>query len=629
LTRVRVQFPEVIYNNLLKVNGETSVEIKLGDSMTRYSVEAFAYDAETLDWKRAETSIEAVQPLYGELTVSPFVFPGDPVMGRLDVGSASSAALVEVRHDDQALPLFYDNGSPVLPTEPVPSGSVLRFPVKPGMITAIVRDASGDETDVSERYITAPGKLRHIMRRLRLLTSGEEVNSSGSGVLEIKPMPGLEHPFQFFVEGAAAYPFGCVEQTSCKLLAMYAGYMTNLDKPDSAREYEAVIPIWYKRLKSMYLPQSGFCMYPPDEGGTRKPDTYYAPKAIKHLLKLPDGQSSGFTQPALREMLDDIAAMVKEAAGYYKIEVVPQTVTNNEDAYQVVRYSDSAAAKSKALAFVRSQLVTKDGQTLVEESNAQNLWGVTVGKRLETAYAATTLLLGGESADLRLAIEATNYLTGQLNEDGRLYSTVDTEACLALLFALREAKVITAPENSRVALNGQEMSLAAALNFSEKLTSIRALEGVVAVQITSEVIEDWQAFKSELPVEVRLERDKHIHSYYSTGDALDLVIRVPQYEPGLIAHVCLPDALARVVGGGQVKRFTLDFCEKNELRIPLAVVGSAIRSESISSGSLWRWLGLANKKEEDRCIQHWAVIVRNMFKEEQAGNPGLLEVRIR
>jgi hypothetical protein len=26
--------------------------------------------------------------------------------------------------------------------------------------------------------------------------------------LEIKPMPGLEKPFQFFVEGAAKYPFG-------------------------------------------------------------------------------------------------------------------------------------------------------------------------------------------------------------------------------------------------------------------------------------------------------------------------------------------------------------------------------------------------------------------------------------
>lgn len=629
LTKVRMQFPEVIYNSLLNVDGEMSVEVKLGDSMTSYTVEAFALDAEALDWQRVEASIETMQPVYGELTVSPFVFPGDPIMGRLDVGAASSAALVEVRHDDELLPLFYENGQSVAPGQPVPSGSVLRFPLKPGMITAIVQDANSDEADVSERYVSEPGKLRHITRRLRLLMPGDEVSLSETAILEIKPMPGLERPFQFLVEGAAAYPFGCVEQTSCKLLAMFAGYVTNIDIPEQAREYEAVIPTWYKRLKSMYLPKSGFCMYPPEEGGSRKPDTYYAPKAIKHLLKLPDGASVGVAQPALREILDDIAAMVKDAASYYKIERTPRKVKGSEDAYQVLRYSNSSAAKSEALAFIRSHLVTRDGQTLVEVTNEQNLWGSSVAGREETAYGAAALLLGGESADLTSALAATNYLTGQLNEAGRLYSTVDTEACLSLLMALRDAGVVTTPASGRVALNNQEMTLADALNFAQTITHIRALEGIIAVQITSQIVEDWSAFKSELPVEVHLEQKGRVRHRYAVGDALELVIRVPRYEPGLIAHVCLPDALSRVVGGGQVKRFTLDFCEKNELRVPLAVVGSGLPStDESTSNLLWRWLGLTSKKEEERHIQHWAVIVRNMYKEEQIGNPGLLEIRV-
>jgi len=61
---------------------------------------------------------------------------------------------------------------------------------------------------VRERYVTEPGKLRHIMRRLRLLTPGDEVTLQEQHLLEIKPMPGLERPFQFFVEGAAKYPYG-------------------------------------------------------------------------------------------------------------------------------------------------------------------------------------------------------------------------------------------------------------------------------------------------------------------------------------------------------------------------------------------------------------------------------------
>src|SRR3989440_4843502 len=206
LAKMRLQFPEIIYNNIVRVQEQASVEVTLGDSMTRYSIEAFAL--ETLDWQRVETTLDAVLPVFGELTVSPFVFPGDPVMGRLDVGAASGGAIVEVRHDGEVLPLFFDNGDAVTPGLPVPSGSVLRFPVRPGAITSTVRDARKGGIDVIERYVTEPGKLRHIMRRLHLLTPGDEVTLQEQHRLEIKPVPGLEKPFQFFVEGAAKYPFG-------------------------------------------------------------------------------------------------------------------------------------------------------------------------------------------------------------------------------------------------------------------------------------------------------------------------------------------------------------------------------------------------------------------------------------
>jgi hypothetical protein len=203
-----------------------------------------------------------------------------------------------------------------------------------------------------------------------------------------------------------------------------------------------------------------------------------------------------------------------------------------------------------------------------------------------------------------------------LNEEDRLYSTVDTAACLALMIGLRDSGVVTNAEAGRVLLNGQEMRLADALAYAGKVESLRSIEGVLAVQVTSEVIEDWGAFKSQLPVEVRLERKGRSQQRFKVGDELDLVIMVPHYEPGLIAHVCLPDALARVVGGGQVKRFSLDFCEKNVLHVPLAAIGSTILSRGPGAG----------KKDSQANAQHWAVIVRNMFKEEQVGNPGLLQV---
>jgi hypothetical protein len=128
---------------------------------------------------------------------------------------------------------------------------------------------------------------------------------------------------------------------------------------------------------------------------------------------------------------------------------------------------------------------------------------------------------------------------------------------------------------------------------------------------------------------VRLEKNGRVQKSFKVGDALDLVISVPQYEPGLLAHIILPDALVRVVGGGQVKRFSLDFCEQNTLRVPLAVISatSLPTAKDVEQGNLLlRWLGVGSKNNGEN-VQHWAVIVRNMFKEEQTGNPGLLEVR--
>ncbi len=634
LTRMRLQFPEIIYNNIVKVQGEASVEVTLGDSMTRYTIEAFALSPDTLDWQRVEASLEAVQPVYGELTVSPFVFPGDPVMGRLDVGAASGGAIVEVRHDDDILPLFYDDGNTVTPGLPIPSGSVVRFPVRPGAITASVRDARKGGIDVSERYITEPGKLRHIMRRLRLLTPENEVSILEPDVIEIRPMPGLERPFQFFVESATQYVFGCIEQTSTKILAMYTGYITNQDNAEVARDYEGAALVWYKRLKSMYLPNGGFCMYPPEEGGARKPDTHYAPLGVKHLLNLPNSEQSGLRSQAMRVLLDDIHTMATSAAHYYKIDYPPREISDCHSAYQVLISSTSQKAKDQAIAFVRSHLTEHNGQTYVavrQEQPAHQLYGMAVLTRQETAYAAAALLAAGEPGDLPKAIAATNYLTSQLNEEGRLYSTVDTAACLALMINLRKANIVTTADSGRVLLNGQEMRLADALSYDGKIESLRAVEGIIAAQVISQVIEDWSSFKSQLPVEVHLERQGRTQKRFKVGDALDLVIKVPHYEPGLIAHICLPDALARIVGGGQVKRFSLDFCEKNVLRVPLA----AISSTSLPAGkneeaenNLLRWLGISDKKASTRDVQHWAIIVRNMFKEEQVGNPGLLEVMV-
>ena len=348
-------------------------------------------------------------------------------MGRLDVGVTSGNALAEVQQDGETLPLFSATGSPIAPNTPIPSGSTVRFPVRPGTITSIVRDARSGASDVSERYITEPGKLRHIVRILRLLTPGEAITLQDTNALELRPMPGLERPFQVFVESASLYPYGCVEQTSTKLFAMYVGYVTNKQR---ASEYEAALVVWHKRLVSMYLPQKGFCLYPPEEGMKGVPDTHYAPLAVKRLLDLPTAEQVEGASSTVHALLSNIRTMAVDAASYYKIEHPPRTLTSCHDAYRVLTSTASAQKKKdEAMTFVRSLLKERNGVVSViipEQNQLFSLFGRGVAERQETAYAAAVLLKTGETSDLALALAATNTITSQINAEGRLYSTVDT-----------------------------------------------------------------------------------------------------------------------------------------------------------------------------------------------------------
>ena len=95
------------------------------------------------------------------------------------------------------------------------------------------------------------------------------------------------------------------------------------------------------------------------------------------------------------------------------------------------------------------------------------------------------------------------------------------------------------------------------------------------------------------------------------GDAVDLVIQLADgYEPGDLAWVCLPASLSRIVGGGQVKLFALDFEGRDVLSIPLATTAPSI------------------DRQGHPAPQHFAVWVRNMFSEERVGNPGLQSVTV-
>ncbi len=78
------------------------------------------------------------------------------------------------------------------------------------------------------------------------------------------------------------------------------------------------------------------------------------------------------------------------------------------------------------------------------------------------------------------------------------------------------------------------------------------------------------------------------------------------YKTDDLVWVCLPEALSRLVGGGQVKLFSIAFNESNEVSILLVTTSVTV--------------------DRDGKLGSQRVCVRNLFEEERTGNPSPIEL---
>lgn len=300
--------------------------------------------------------------------------------------------------------------------------------------------------------------------------------------------------------------------------------------------------------------------------------------------ELPD-ISSGLRQ-AVREGL----SLADQAAKAHKMERVPNTIRCIEDAYAV---ATAGKHNGNVPRFIESVIEFSDSQPRLK--NRQHA----VADRTTLAYAAASLIATG---DLRRGISLANQVTRQFNDQGRLYSTMDSAAAIALMLQLQRSGVVTG--EGRVRVNGREMTTHEASQLSNPVESVEVLKGIAAIEKTRIHEEDWNSFAYAFPVKIgfRNAKGKKVKRF-KAGDKADLVVSLPDgYEIGDIVHVALPACMSWIQGGGKIKRFTMDFAGKDELRIPVIVTSKIVGK------------------------QHFAVCVRNMFKEERATSPGILTV---
>jgi hypothetical protein len=595
-----VEEPEVLFAGLVETRGgRGAVSLRLGPDFADYVVSAFV--AAGTDWAPAEGRFRAEKELFASLDVPAFVHPDDGAIGRLHLGSRSGAR-VRVTRDGAPVPLL-DGDRPLAAGASIPAGRAeLSFLAGPGLYEATVEDGSG-AVERASRQVDEPGKLRRQARTVRFLEPGQRVSrDEDPAIVSLRVLPGLDAPFRALVDATSDYGHACCEQTAAKMLGACAMYALAGDDGARRDRAEAIILAGVRRERTMFLRGRGFKMYPES---SNEPSEYWGPKAARHLWNL--GLLRDLAGPAApgRALADGVAEgleMARDATAAHGLAWPPQQISTCEDAYAALRFGDANGA---AIAAVR-RLTAGEGMVAAPPSPH---FGGAVAMRTEAAYGAAALLRAGGAEGRPRALGLANAVVKQLGPSGRLYSTVDSVAAIALMVELGAAKIVGGA--GAVELDGKKVSTAEAMAATGEIRSIRAVEGVTAVEVTRMVEEDWGTFGAGLPLAVRLQKGAVTTRRFAALDPVELEVTIESgYKAGDLLWVCLPDALSRVVGGGQVKRFSIDFAGQKTARVSLAATGITVGKDGAPAPA------------------RFAVCVRNMFEEERGGNPGTLEVTV-
>ncbi|MFY0570516.1 hypothetical protein ACN28E_42735 [Archangium lansingense] len=593
LTPRAVQEPEVLFAGLVTTRrGRASLTFHTAPEPADYLIEVFVIAG--MDWAQTEARFRAEQEQYVSLELPAFVHREDAALARLHVGSRLPGVRVRVLRDGVEVPLIHE-GRLLASGEELGEGrGELTFLAGPGHYEALMEDASGILARTAKQ-VEEPGKLRRLARTVCLLEPGKALSlEEDATIVSLRVLPGLKSPFRALVEATADYGHACCEQTAAKMLAACAMYAFSDERRAKA---ESIIHAGIARERSMFLPGLGFKMYPES---VDEPIPYWGAKAamyLHHLALLKDLRGTATIGPALAHAVEEGLTMARDATRAYGLTWPPTRLGSCEDAYLALRFGDGVD---------REQVL--DVARRWNGSQEEDHRGA-VAMRTEQAYAAAILLRAGGPAELPRAIALANQVVAQLGENGRLYSTVDSVAAIALLVELQAAQVVGA--DGIVELDGEHLPVAKAAASAREAHSVRALETRVAVEVTRLREEDWGTFHTKLPIAVSLHKQESVTRRVNAADALELRVRLESgYEPGDLVWVCLPDALSRVMGGGQVKQFSIDFQGENELRIPLAATGVTVGPKG------------------ELAPARFAVCVRNMFEEERGGSPGFIEVTV-
>ncbi len=571
-------FEKVIFFDLVSVCGSQELVIPLDDSVGNFVIESFAMSENNWTQNCSSIVIEE-QAVRVELVLPPFIYPDDKVIGYLHAITSSDKAILSFMYNGKTLVQGNNSFDALHINAPVD----FQFLVKAGTYFAKVEDPLTGETDSIEVVVEELGKLKSYTQGLSLLVKGDSINPKT--VLSV--IPNLELPFRKLITATANSPYMCCEQIAAKILA--ATFMYIIAENDDERNIaEQIINVGIKQEQQMMCRNLGFALYPESYYVSE----YHSQLTVRYLwyLKELENFATGISS-SLSQAITIGISLADHGALVHQMQAIPDQIQTIEDAYSLVK----AGKDSLAVRQFIDDMIDFSEKPVVVQTNL----GV-VAERTMLAYAGACLIAIG---DLKRGMILANQVISQLNDQGKLYSSIDSVAAIILMMELRRKELKIGEASLRV--NGKEMKASEVVNLNEHIECLEILDGVAAVELRQESKEYLQGFNQTFPVEVEI-----LNSYgiaieeLSLGDRLELMVLLPDgYQAGDILQVSLAPCLSWVKGDKQLKLFSVDFEGSDELRIPL-IVTSSFEGE-----------------------QHFAVCVRNMFEEERVSSPSLLTIK--
>lgn len=539
-------------------NGEVVVQLDTPLAMTDVTISAFLVTAG--DWAAAESQqVLIMSDLFTKLSPPTHVAPGDRVIMTALVHSVTGEATATVCANGQLIP-FAINGKLIQPGEAFATPAVLSFAVRGGeLIEVMTENQSG--FDRVEAIIPVLGNYFYDHLKLAVLLEGGSLTVSLFGTKRIEVMPGMARIFAAIADAVSkkkVLPYDCCGQTAAKLAVMVQAIV------DGNKDMRWALFDGIDHMNKMYVHSRGFRFYV-GSNDMASSDNHYAISAALDLrsLQMWIKNPAIVSDPEVFRAVKSLVKMGEDACKAYGLTKGRKINTMQEAFVALALYGKNKEAEK----FVRSKLVLKEGAVIL----AKNEWGWL--RQSDLAYAAVICLRLGMT---REGYQLANALFGTFDRYCMPYGYIELLPVCLMLSELNKLDAETL-----VIVNDQEMTTQQLFSFTGEITSLRVVKGAAFVRTTAIVEEDIHS--RDVNVHLTAQLVNPTGEVNRVGDKLKLHVSVDEKQWGDVVAVMLPNSLALLKGGAQVRTTERDLKWWYKMEFDLVAVTDTRRS--VESGS--------------------------------------------